>query len=90
MESEKNLTYPRIYYPHTDLLFSLYLFIFLLNFLHDKFGFLIGKFDVGSEGGFEALGERQFASGLGVSTSIWFLPLGHLGFPNGVFLLLIL
>ena len=48
MESEKNLTYPRIYYLHTDLLFSLFLFIFLLNLLHDKFIFLIGKFDVGS------------------------------------------
>ena len=45
---------------------------------------------MGSEGGFEDLVERQFAGGLGVSISIGFLPLGHLGFPSGVFLLLIL
>ena len=56
MESDKNLTYPCIYYPHPGLLFSLFLLIFLLNLLHDKFSFLIGNFDVGSEGGFEALG----------------------------------
>ena len=90
MESDINLTYPCVYYPHLDLLFSLFLAIFSLNLLHDKFSFLIGEFDMGCEGGFEALGERQFASGLGVSTSIWFLPLGHLGFPSGVFLFLIL
>ena len=90
MESDKNLTYPCIYYPHPDLLFSLFLFIFLLNIIYDKLSFLIEKFDVGSEGGFEALGERRFAGGLGVSTSIGFLPLVHLGFPNGVFLFLIL
>ena len=45
---------------------------------------------MGSEGGFGALGERQFAGGIGVSTSIEFLPLSHLGFPNRVFLFLIL
>ena len=90
IESDKNLTYPCIYYPHPDLLFPLFLFIFLLNLLHDKFSFLNVKFDVGSEGGFEALGERRFAGGLGVSTSIRFLPLYHLGFTNRVFLFLIL
>ena len=68
MESDKNLTYPCIYYPHLDLLFSLLIFIFFLNFLHDKLSFIIGKFDVGSECGVEALGERQFAGGLGVTT----------------------
>ena len=63
---------------------------FSLNLLPDKFSFLLREFDVGCEGGFEAIGERQFASGLGVSTSIWFLPLGHLGFLIGVFLFLVL
>ena len=90
MESEKYITYPCIYYLHPELLFSLFLFIFLLNLLHDKFSFLNVKFDVGSEGGFEALGERKFSGGLGVSTSIGFLPLGHIGFANRVFLFLIL
>ena len=90
MESDKNLTYPCIYYPHPDLLFSLLLSILLLNLLHDKFSFLIGKFDVSSEGGFETLGKIQFAGGLDVSSSTRFLPHGHLGFPNGVFLFLIL
>ena len=88
MESDRNLTNPCVYYPHRDLLFSLFLVIFSFNLLHDKFSFLIGEFDVGCVGGFEALGERQFASGLGVSTSIWFLPLGHLGFSSEVFLFL--
>ena len=74
MDSDKNLNYPCIYYPHPDLLFYLFLFIFLLKIHHDKLSFLIGKFDVGREGGFEALGKRQFAGGLGVSTSIGFLP----------------
>ena len=70
MESDINLTYPRVYYPHPDLLLSLFLVIFSFNDLHDKFIFIIGEFDVGYGGGFEALGERKFSSGLGVSTSI--------------------
>ena len=90
MESDRNLTYPCVYYPHPDLLFSLFLVIFSFNLLHDKLSFLIGEFDVGCEGGFEALGKSKFASGLGVSTSIWFLPLGHIGFPSGLFLFLVL
>ena len=90
MESDKNLTYPCVYYPHPDLLFSLFLFTFFLNLINDKFIFLVGKFDVSGEGGFEALGERQFPGGFGVSTSIKIIPLGHLGFPNRVFLFLII
>ena len=43
-----------------------------------------------SEGVIESLGKKQFSGGLGVSTSIGFLPIGHLGFPNGVFIFLIL
>ena len=70
MESDRNLTYPCVHYPHRDLIFSLFLVIFSLNLLHDKFSFLIGEFDVGCEGVFEAIGEIQFASGLIVSTSI--------------------
>ena len=90
MESDRNLTYPCVYYPHPDLLFSLFLVIFSFNLLNYKFCFLIGEFDVGCEGGFEALGKRQFASVLGVSTSIWFLPLVQLGFTSRVFLFLII
>ena len=90
MESDKNLTYPCVYYPHPDLLFSLFDFIFFLNLIYGKFSFLVGNFDVGGQGGFEALGERKFAGGFDVSTSIRFLHLGHLGFPNGVFLFLII
>ena len=41
MESDRNLTYPCVYYPHPDLRFSLFLVIFSLNLLHDKFSFLI-------------------------------------------------
>ena len=44
MESDKNLTYLCIYYPHPELLFSLFLFILLLNILHDKLDFCLIPF----------------------------------------------